>query len=89
MLRLIAEIAELKCRCETLRTLFMTIVAYVGRRGLNASRPVNINQIVAVNSLAATQFGLAVGSRPFDTPSLPVGARFANRAGMFKLTTYF
>jgi Carboxypeptidase regulatory-like domain/TonB dependent receptor len=53
-------------------------VAYVGRRGLNASRPVNINQIVAVNSLAATQFGLAIGSRPFDTPSLPAGARFTN-----------
>lgn len=53
-------------------------VAYVGRRGLNASRPVNINQIVAVNSLAATRFGLAVGSRPFDNPALPVGARFAN-----------
>jgi carboxypeptidase family protein/TonB-dependent receptor-like protein len=53
-------------------------VAYVGRRGLNASRPVNINQIVAVNSLAATQLGLAVGSRPFDNPGLPAGARFAN-----------
>jgi len=33
---------------------------------------------VAVNSLAATQFGLRVGSRPFDNASLPVGARFAN-----------
>jgi carboxypeptidase family protein len=53
-------------------------VAYVGRRGLNASRPVNINQIVAVNSLAATQLGLAVGSRPFDNSGLPAGARFAN-----------
>jgi hypothetical protein len=53
-------------------------VAYVGRRGLNASRTVNINQIVAVNSLAATQFGLAIGSRPFNNSSLPVGARFAN-----------
>ena len=53
-------------------------VAYVGRRGLNASRAVNINQIVAVNSLAATQSGLAVGSRPFNNVGLPVGARFAN-----------
>jgi outer membrane receptor protein involved in Fe transport len=53
-------------------------VAYVGRRGLNASRPVNINQIVAVNSSAATQLGLAVGSRPFDNPVLPAGARFTN-----------
>ena len=53
-------------------------VAYVGRRGLNSSRAVNINQIVAVNSLAATQSGLAVGSRPFNNAGLPVGARFAN-----------
>lgn len=53
-------------------------VAYVGRRGLNASRVVNINQMAAVNSLAATQFGLAVGARPFNNTSLPVGARFAN-----------
>jgi hypothetical protein len=52
--------------------------AYVGRRGLNASRTVNINQIVAVNSLAATQLGMATGSRPFNSASLPVGARFAN-----------
>ncbi len=53
-------------------------VAYVGRRGLNASRVVNINQIAAVNSLAATQFGLAVGSRPYNNTNIPVGARFAN-----------
>jgi len=53
-------------------------VAYVGRRGLNASRAVNINQIVAMNSLAATQLGLPVGSRPFNNTSLPAGARFAN-----------
>ncbi len=53
-------------------------VAYVGRRGLNASRTVNINQIVAVNSPAATQLGMAVGSRPFNNPSMPVGAIFAN-----------
>lgn len=53
-------------------------VAYVGRRGMNASRTVNINQIVAVNSPAATQFGMAVGSRPFNNPSLPAGARFSN-----------
>jgi Carboxypeptidase regulatory-like domain len=50
--------------------------AYVGRRGLNASRPVNINQIVAVNSPAAAQFG--IGSRPFNNASLPAGARFSN-----------
>ncbi len=53
-------------------------VAYVGRRGLNASRVVNINQIAAVNSPAVTQFGLPVGSRPFNNTSLPIGARFAN-----------
>jgi hypothetical protein len=53
-------------------------VAYVGRRGLNASRPVNINQIVAANSLAATQFGLPVGSRPFNNANTPEAARFAN-----------
>jgi carboxypeptidase family protein/TonB-dependent receptor-like protein len=53
-------------------------VAYVGRRGLNASRVVNINQIAAVNSLAVTQLGLAAGSRPFNNASLPAGARFAN-----------
>lgn len=53
-------------------------VADVARRGLNASRPVNINQIVAVNSPAAAQFGLLVGSRPFNNPNLPAGARFTN-----------
>ncbi len=53
-------------------------VAYVGRRGLNASRIVNINQVVAANSAATTQFGLPVGSRPFNNPSVPAGARFAN-----------
>lgn len=53
-------------------------VAYVGRRGLNTSRVVNINQIAAVNSLAVTGFGLPVGSRPFNTTSIPTGARFSN-----------
>ena len=53
-------------------------IAYVGRRGLNASRPVNINQIVATNSLAATQFGLPVGARPFNNTNVPEAARFAN-----------
>ncbi len=53
-------------------------VAYVGRRGLNASRPVNINQIVAANSPAATQFGLPVGSRPLGSVNVPEAARFAN-----------
>jgi len=50
-------------------------VAYVGRRGLNASRPVNINQIVAANSPAATEFGLPVGSRPFNNANTPEAAR--------------
>ncbi|MCI0390197.1 MAG: TonB-dependent receptor [Acidobacteria bacterium] len=53
-------------------------IAYVGRRGLNASRPVNINQVVAANSLAATVLGLPVGSRPFDNPNVTAAARFAN-----------
>jgi len=61
-----------------LRNNLLAEVAYVGRRGLNASRTVNINQIVAVNSPAAAEFGLAVGSRPFNNTSLPVGARFSN-----------
>lgn len=53
-------------------------IAYVGRRGLNASRPVNINQIVAVNSSAAIVSGLPVGSRPFNDPGVPAQARFSN-----------
>lgn len=53
-------------------------VSYVGRRAYHQSRPVNINQIVAVNSPAAGQSGLAVGSRPFADPTLPAGARFTN-----------
>jgi len=53
-------------------------IAYVGRRGLNASRPVNINQVVAANSPAATVLGLPVGSRLFDNPTVPAAARFAN-----------
>lgn len=53
-------------------------VAYVGRRGLNASRPVNINQVVAMNSPAAPRFGLPVGSRPFNNQSVPIAARFSN-----------
>jgi hypothetical protein len=61
-----------------IRNNLLAEVAYVGRRGLNASRPVNINQIVAANSVAATQFGLAVGSRPFNNPSVPAAARFSN-----------
>ncbi len=51
-------------------------IAYVGRRGQNLSRPVNINQIVAVNSPQA-QFS-PVGSRPFAGTNIPVAARFAN-----------
>lgn len=51
-------------------------IAYVGRRGLNASRPVNINQVVAVNSPAALL--LPVGSRPFNNANVPAAARFAN-----------
>ncbi len=53
-------------------------VAYVGRRGLNASRRVNINQVVAAGSLAATQFELPVGSRPYNNSNVPEAARFAN-----------
>src|SRR5262249_56369260 len=53
-------------------------VAYVGGRGVNASGPVNINQIVAANSPAATQSGQPVGSRPFNNPNTPEAARFAN-----------
>lgn len=51
-------------------------VAYVGRSGVNLSRQVNINQIVAVNS---PQSQIApVGSRPFAGLNIPVAARFAN-----------
>ncbi|MDQ2746124.1 MAG: carboxypeptidase regulatory-like domain-containing protein, partial [Acidobacteriota bacterium] len=51
-------------------------IAYVGRRGLNLSRQVNINQIVAANSPQA-QFS-PVGSRPFAGTNTPAAARFAN-----------
>lgn len=51
-------------------------VAYVGRRGLNLSRQVNINQIVAVNSPAAQNS--TVGTRPFAGTNTPLAARFAN-----------
>ena len=51
-------------------------VAYVGRRGQNLSRPVNINQIVALNSPQAMVS--PVGSRPFAGVNVPVAARFAN-----------
>lgn len=51
-------------------------IAYVGRRGLNLSRQVNINQIVAANSPQA-QFS-PVGTRPFAGLNTPVAARFAN-----------
>ena len=53
-------------------------VAYVGRRGSNFSRQVNINQVVAAGSPAVTQLGLPAGSRPFDNPNVPEAARFAN-----------
>lgn len=53
-------------------------VAYVGRRGFNMSRQVNINQVVAANSPAATEFGAVVGSRPYGSVSVPEAARFAN-----------
>jgi len=53
-------------------------VAYVGRRGLNLSRPVNINQVVAANSMAITERGLPVGSRPFNSTNVPAAARFSN-----------
>lgn len=51
-------------------------VAYVGRRGLNLSRQVNINQIVAANSPAAQNSN--VGTRPFAGLNTPLAARFAN-----------
>ncbi|MEW6320510.1 MAG: carboxypeptidase regulatory-like domain-containing protein [Acidobacteriota bacterium] len=53
-------------------------VGYVGRRAYNQSRPANINQVVAVNSPAATVEGRPVGSRPFNNASVPEGARFSN-----------
>ena len=51
-------------------------IAYVGRRGQNLSRPVNINQIVAANSPQALV--APVGSRPFAGANIPAAARFAN-----------
>ena len=51
-------------------------IAYVGRRGQNLSRPVNINQIVAANSPQAQLS--PVGSRPFAGINTPAAARFAN-----------
>ncbi|MGQ0540231.1 MAG: carboxypeptidase regulatory-like domain-containing protein, partial [Blastocatellia bacterium] len=51
-------------------------IAYVGRRGQNLSRPVNINQIVAVNSPQAQVS--PVGSRPFAGTNTPAAARFSN-----------
>ena len=51
-------------------------IAYVGRRGLNLSRQVNINQIVAANS-PQSQFA-PIGSRPFTGLVTPAAARFAN-----------
>ena len=51
-------------------------IAYVGRRGLNLSRQVNINQIVALNS-PQTRIATA-GSRPFAGVNTAVAARFAN-----------
>ncbi len=51
-------------------------IAYVGRRGQNLSRQVNINQRIAVNSpLAQTS---SVNARPFAGTNIPVAARFAN-----------
>ncbi len=50
--------------------------AYVGRRGQRLSRPVNINQAVAVNSPQA-QIS-PVGTRPFAGIDTPVAARFVN-----------
>ncbi|MBX7222485.1 MAG: TonB-dependent receptor [Blastocatellia bacterium] len=61
-------------------------VAYVGRRTLNASRPVNINQVVASNSPAATVLKQPVGSRPFNNPNLPPGARFSNNVNQQQST---
>lgn len=51
---------------------------YVGRRGYNLSRPVNINQVVAANSPAHLVEGRAVGSRPFAGTDVPDGARLAS-----------
>ena len=61
------------------REIFSNIlaeIAYVGRRGVNLSRQVNINQIVAVNSPQAQI--APVGSRPFAGLDTPLAARFAN-----------
>ena len=51
-------------------------IAFVGRRGLNLSRQVNLNQIVAVNSPAAQTS--VVGTRPFAGANTPLAARFSN-----------
>ncbi|MBC7795358.1 MAG: TonB-dependent receptor, partial [Pyrinomonadaceae bacterium] len=51
-------------------------IAYVGRRGLNLSRQVNINQIVALNS-PQTAFA-PVGTRQFAGLNTATAARFAN-----------
>ena len=61
------------------REIFSNIlaeIAYVGRRGVNLSRQVNINQRVAANSPQA-QFS-SIGSRPFAGLNTPLAARFAN-----------
>ncbi len=60
------------------RTNLLAEVAYVGRRGLNMSRQININQVVAVNSPAATVLGTPVGTRPFNSVAVPEAARFSN-----------
>ena len=61
------------------REIFSNIlaeIAYVGRRGLNLSRQVNINQRVAANSPQAQI--APVGSRPFAGTDIPLAARFSN-----------
>ncbi len=61
------------------REIFSNIlaeIAYVGRRGVNLSRQVNINQRVAANSPQAQI--APVGSRPFEGANIPSAARFAN-----------
>ena len=55
---------------------FLAEIAYVGRRGFNLSRQVNINQRVAANSPQAQV--APVGSRPFEGANTPLAARFAN-----------
>ena len=61
------------------REIFSNIlaeIAYVGRRGVNLSRQVNINQRVAANSPQAAV--APVGSRPFESVNTPIAARFTN-----------